>query len=161
MAGKSSASSTTSTARKPLSRSRRNLSPPPLRAALHSWPCHTEELNLRTEPCSRAARTTWRVGIARGAAQQNCLRNAHRPQRRDDETKRFNDKLLRTEIVLGSAKKLRPPKSFTIQRGCFPKRHALLLVPVPVVRRLAKRTVVISVRGASRCRQTTRTNLPR
>ncbi len=72
---------------------------------MRSWPCHTEELNLRTEPCSRAARTTWRVGIARGATQQNCLRNAHRPQRRDDETKRFNDKLLRTEIVLGSAGK--------------------------------------------------------
>ena len=80
-------------------------------AALHSWPCHTEELNLRTEPCSRAARETWRVGIARRATQQNCFGNGHRPRKRDDEKKHFNDKLLRTEIVLGSAEKTVHAKS--------------------------------------------------
>ncbi len=66
---------------------------------------------MRTEPCSRAARETWRVGIARRATQQNCFGNGHRPRKRDDEKKHFNDKLLRTEIVLGSAEKTVHAKS--------------------------------------------------
>ena len=39
--------------------------------------------------------------------------------------------------------------------------HALLLVPLPVVWQIAGRTVVVCVKGPSRCRQTTRTTLPR